>query len=224
MAASHSGSSRFFSAIALTLVISVGLGEFYTFINARLHLAPWIGVLIAHGALSAFLYLTTKSIRTSLTLRGGPLMPWLAAPLVLLGAWLLAMGTPRDGISYAPTGSSEVMYALATLTVIPLVEEIVFRGAISPFVSRFTGPWSGVWFGALVFSMAHSNPTWNRLIAFKVGLPIGPFLLAICCDMIVRRWGRIWPAVAFHGACNATVYIFANLNPSWIRHFGGLYM
>jgi hypothetical protein len=76
----------------------------------------------------------------------------------------------------------------------------------------------------MVFSMAHSNPTWNRLIALKVGLPIGPFLLAICCDMIVRRWGRVWPAVAFHSACNATVYLFASLNPSWLRHFGGLYM
>ncbi len=217
----HSG---ILGVLLLTLILAVGLGEIYVFTIARMKVSPWIGVLTAHAVLSVIIFLIRKPVRVSLKLRGGPLLPWLAGPLVLLGAYLLAVLSERDGVPYAPRGSSEIIYAVATLTVIPLVEEIVFRGGVSPFLSRFTGPWISVWLAAIVFSMAHTSPTWNRLIVLKVGLPFGPFLLGLCCDMIVRRWGRLWPAVLFHASCNGTVYIFSTINPTWLRHFGGLYM
>jgi membrane protease YdiL (CAAX protease family) len=218
------GPVMFLWTMALSVLLAVGLGETYAFFIGKLAVAPWIAILVAHTVLALLLIKMRKPVREGLRLRGGPLLPWLAAPLVLVGAYLLGIITKSDGVKYSFAASSDLIYAVATLTVIPLVEEIIFRGGVSPFLTRFVGgPWA-VWFAAIVFSVAHSMPTWGRIVGLKVGLPIGPFLLAVCCDFIVRRWGRIWPAVFFHGACNGTVYIFSYVNPSWIRHFSGLYL
>jgi membrane protease YdiL (CAAX protease family) len=224
MSSSRIGPSMFLWAIALSLAISVGLGEAYSYFITKLGVAAWLGVLVAHFLFAVILILIRQPLREALMLRGGPILPWLATPVILIGAYLLGIMTKSDGVRHPLTGMPEIAYAAATLTIIPVVEEIIFRGGISPFLSRFVGgPWA-VWFAAIIFSMAHSMPTWGRMVGFKVGLSLGPFLLAICCDIIVRRWGRIWPAVFFHSACNGTVYIFSYINPSWMRHFSGLYM
>jgi membrane protease YdiL (CAAX protease family) len=154
------------------------------------------------------------------------MMAWTPGLLVIVGAFGLALLGERSGNvrPYAFSGSSEIIYVLSTLTVIPLAEELVFRMGITPFISRFSGARWGPWYSAIIFSVAHTNPTLARWIGLKIGLPIGPFLLAICCDLIVRRWGRIWPATVFHAACNATVYIFGWINPSWLMKLDGLYM
>ena len=224
MGESQIGPTMFLWAIAMSMAMAVGLGETYSFFIAKMSVAPWIGVLAANILLSIVLVKMSAFIRGGLRLRGGPLMPWLAAPLVLGGALFLGVITRSDGLKYSLAASSDLIYAISTLTIIPLVEEIVFRGAISPLLGRFVGGSWAVWFSAIVFSMAHTIPTWGRVVGFKIGLPLGPFLLAIACDFIIRRWGRSWPAVFFHGACNGTVYVFNYVNPSWIRHFGALYM
>ena len=224
MGTSQIGPVRFLWAVSVSLAIAVALGETYAFFIDKLVVSPWIAILAAHCLLAAVLLKWSQPLRESFRLRGGPLMPWLAAPLVLTGALFLGILTRSDSMKYSLAASSDLVYAVATLTVIPMVEEVIFRGGISPFLARFVGGSWAVWFAAIVFSMAHTLPTFGRLVGFKVGLPLGPFLLAICCDFIVRRWGRIWPAVFFHSACNGTVYVFNYVNPSWMRHFGGLYM
>ena len=214
----------FLTTALLAMAMLVGLGEFYTYSIGRLHVKPWIGVLAAHTVMSFVLILIRKPVREGLRLRGTPFWAWLPGPLVLVGAYLLASKTATSGIPYSPAGYSEISYTVATVLIIPLVEEIVFRMGVTPFVSRFVGGWWALWFSAIIFSVAHTQPSWERVVGFQIGLPIGPFLLAICCDIIVKRWGRIWPAVLFHSSCNATVYVFAKYNPSWLTHLGGLYM
>ena len=224
MSGESGGSGRVIGVIALTLSIAIAFGELYRFVIARLHVVPWVGVLIAHAGLAFLFLIIRKPAREALAFRAGPILPWLPGVVVLAGAYALAVYSPNDGAGYSAMGSADMAYMVATLTVIPLVEELVFRCGVSPFLSRFMNGWWSVWFAAIIFSMAHTNPTWNRLLALKVGVPFGPFILALCCDMIVRRWGRVWPAVFFHSACNGTVYIFATINPSWLKRLGGLYM
>jgi len=216
--------SEMLFAVTLVILLAIALGETYAFSMRGFHVSPWIGVMIVHILLSIALFCFRKPVRVALKFSGGPILPWLFGPAVLLGAFLLAFYTQASGPTYEIHGSSEYLYAATMLTLIPVVEEIVFRGGVSPFMSRFVGPGWGVWLAAIVFSLAHSQPTWARLMAFKVGLPLGPFLLGLCCDFLVRRWGRLWPAIIFHGCCNATVYIFSALSPAWLTHFNGLYM
>jgi membrane protease YdiL (CAAX protease family) len=225
MSDNQTGMSSLLSSIFVALLLLVGLGESYEYVIRHLHVKPWIGVLIAHLVLALLVFLIRKPARVGFKLKGTPLMAWLAGPLVLIGAFVLALSSPKSDVTpYSFSGSSEIFYVLATLTVIPLAEEMVFRMGMTPFLSRFAGNRWGPWYSAVVFSVAHTHPTWGRLTGLKLGLPIGPFILAICCDIIVRRWGRVWPAAAFHSACNATVYIFAWLSPSWLSKLGGLYM
>lgn len=210
--------------IVLTVLVTVGLGESYSFFMKVLRATPWIAALVAHGVISLCLYFLSRGIRNSLMLSGTKLMAWLPSLIVLMGSIVLALSTRNSSLPYAVSGFNEALYIIATLTLIPLFEEIVFRGGISPIMDRFVGSKWAVWFSALIFSAAHSHPTWVRFVDLKVGFILGPFLLSICCDMILRRWGRLWPAVAFHSACNATVYVFSALNPPWLSHFGALYM
>lgn len=210
--------------LMIAIAIAVGLGELYKiFINA-LGAAPWVGVISAHAMLSVFLYILSSGVRDALSSSGIALRAWLPSVVVVVGAFALAFTSTQRGPSYAFTGSKEILYVVATLTVIPIFEEIVFRGGVTPILYRFAGPLWSIWFSALVFSIAHSHPTWTRVVELKIGFVLGPFLLGICCDMIVRRWGKLWPAIAFHSACNATVYIFSTFNPSWLSRLGGLYM
>lgn len=225
MSADQTGTSSLLTSILLVIVILVGLGESYEYVIRHLHTKPWIGVLISHALLGLVVFAIRKPARQAFKIKGTPVLAWLPAPLVIVGALLLTLAGPRsEAIPYSFSGSSELFYVLATLTLIPLVEESVFRLGITPFVSRFAGERWGPWYSAVVFSVAHTHPTWVRLTGLKLGLPIGPFILAICCDIMVKRWGRVWPVVAFHSACNATVYVFAWLNPSWLSKLGGLYM
>ena len=211
-------------AVLITLVITVVLGELYDFIINSFKLAPWKAVVIAHMLIAAGLYVVSEAVRSALRLRGTSVLAWVPAISVLLGSLLLAISSDRGGPAYSVSGSSEIIYMIATLTLIPIFEEIVFRAGVTPALYRVAGSFGSIWFSALAFSVAHTQPTLERLINLKVGFLFGPFLLGICCDMIVRRWGKLWPAIAFHSACNATVYIFSTWNPAWLSRLSGLYM
>jgi membrane protease YdiL (CAAX protease family) len=224
MQANQKGFFGTLMVVFITLLITVSLGELYVFIIDTLHMTPWKAVVLAHTLVAAGLYLLSRAVRSALRFDGTSYLAWLPAITVLVGSMVLALSSQRGGPSYSVTGSSELIYVISTLTVIPIFEEIVFRAGVTPILDHFAGPVWSVWFSALAFSFAHTQPTFERLINLKVGFLLGPFLLGICCDMIVRRWGKLWPAIAFHSACNATVYIFSTWNPAWLSRLNGLYM
>ncbi len=180
--------------------------------------------MLAHAIITGILLILRKPARDALNMKNCPKIAWLPGIAVLSGAWALTLVDSKTPISFGLNLGATSLYALATLSIIPFLEEMVFRCGLSPMLSRVVGPCWSVWFSALVFSLVHTNPTWSRFLSFKVGLPLGPFLLAICSDLIIRRWGRVMPAVFFHTCCNGTVYIFSSLNPSWLGHLRGLYV
>lgn len=225
MVDSQTGISSLLISVLVALALMVGLGEIYESVIRGLAVKPWQGVLVSHLLLALVVYLIRKPARVGLEISGTPIWAWLLGPLVVLGAVILSWLSPRSPqAAYSLTGSSELIYIVATLTLIPFAEEMVFRMGLTPFVSRFAGDRWGPWYSAMIFSVAHTHPTWTRFLGMKIGMPIGPFILAICCDIIVRRCRRVWPAALFHSCCNATVYVFAWLNPAWLSKLGGLYM
>lgn len=224
MQANQNGFFGTLLVIFITLVITVSLGELYSLIIDTFHMTPWKAVVGAHMLVAAALYLISGAVRSALRLQGTSYLAWIPAMAILLGSLALALSSQRGGPSYSVTGSSEIIYVLSTLTLIPIFEEIVFRAGVTSVLQRFAGPVWSIWFSALAFSVAHTQPTFERLINLRVGFLLGPFILGICCDMIVRRWGKLWPAIAFHSACNATVYIFSTWNPAWLSRLSGLYM
>lgn len=92
-----------------------------------------------------------------------------------------------------------------TCLLVPLTEELVFRGAIlrSLLKWRPASHWWMIAFSALLFSAAHMNPA-QMPHAFIVGLLLG---------WMYYRTRSIVPAVAFHWSNNTIAYILFKLYP-----------
>lgn len=122
--------------------------------------------------------------------------------------------TPEPGVEWWVTS---VLFA-------PVMEELVYRGL---FASRFRarhGYLAGSYFAAVLFAWVHSWPSLAEIMRGQFGgVPPGPLLLALTCDWLYVRIGSLWPAIAFHAACNATPAIFAMIDPRWLKWFGVLY-
>jgi membrane protease YdiL (CAAX protease family) len=141
---------------------------------------------------------------------------------ILLGSIIAVICSSLIGES---TSSAGIGFAsIAWVLWIPVIEEIVFRGAVSRFFITKFGLYSGAWFSALVFALVHSQPTFANLFAGNIGVPLGPFLLALICEFLVFRVGRLWPAMIFHAACNATPIIFGYFDSRWLDWLRMLYI
>jgi membrane protease YdiL (CAAX protease family) len=86
----------------------------------------------------------------------------------------------------------------------PLVEEVVFRGAIlrSLLATRLSTV-AAVVLSALLFALFHMNPA-QMPHAFLVGLLLG---------WMYSRTGSILPGVAYHWANNSIAYVVYNVYP-----------
>ena len=99
----------------------------------------------------------------------------------------------------------------------PLVEEIVFRGAIlRVLLTRFSNHWASIIISALLFAVVHMNPA-QMPHAFIIGLLLG---------WLYYRTGSIVPGVIIHFVNNTVSYIVAKLfihNPdiSLLEIYGG---
>jgi membrane protease YdiL (CAAX protease family) len=92
---------------------------------------------------------------------------------------------------------------LATLvmavTVVPVCEEVFFRGYLFPGLAQAMPVWAAVIASALIFGAAHADAA-----------SFAP-LAVIGAALAVLRWrtGSLWPGILFHAAINASVLIYA---------------
>ncbi|MGN1229390.1 MAG: lysostaphin resistance A-like protein [Prevotella sp.] len=86
----------------------------------------------------------------------------------------------------------------------PVVEEVVFRGAIlRTLLSSMQSKWGAICFTAALFALIHANPA-QMPHAFLMGLLMG---------WLYMRTGSILPAVVFHWANNTVAYFIAVAYP-----------
>jgi membrane protease YdiL (CAAX protease family) len=203
-----------------SILTAVAIGEFYSVWTHWLSLEPWKSLLILHSLLSVVALLTSRSLRRSFALKGRFLWVFFPAALIVGGAFILVILDRRDSIQ---TEGLEWQFALLSCSLIPIVEEIVFRGVLSPVLTHKNHPVWSMYFSALVFALAHSSPTISRVINLNVGVPIGVFLLGFICQWLYRRTSSLLPAISFHCACNLTVIIFTKYGSDWLRRLSILY-
>jgi len=203
----------------LTVVIAIALAEAYAAIS-RLVGEAWLGAALVNSALAlavTFYYLRRRETNI-FTL--GRWQVYIPAAAVLGGAMLLvAMSRALGGEVVASDPGTNLAWVLW----VPVVEELVFRLGLGVWFHRFGAPIWAVWFQALTFSIVHTGPTIERLLAGQAGLAVGPLLLALVCQMLLLYSGRIGPAIAFHVACNATVAVFTWGDTRWLEWLGFLY-
>lgn len=89
---------------------------------------------------------------------------------------------------------------------VPIAEEIVFRGAIQHTLQVALGkryPWIAIVISALIFGFIHLNLA-QGVHAFVIGLLLG---------WMYYRTGSILPGLVFHGVNNSVAYLMFNLLP-----------
>ena len=87
----------------------------------------------------------------------------------------------------------------------PLVEELVFRGAILRALLRWkSNPWVGIAISAVMFAAVHMNPV-QMPHAFLIGLLLG---------WMYYRTDSIVPGVVYHWVNNTIAYVLYQFYPS----------
>lgn len=95
----------------------------------------------------------------------------------------------EDGLQQHGLAATLVLIAI----LIPLLEELVFRGLLLGGMARHIGfGWANFW-QALAFALIHFD---TPRFAFY-------FALALAAGWLVRRHRTLWPAIALHGLNNA---------------------
>lgn len=91
------------------------------------------------------------------------------------------------------TGPEVALAFAAAVLVVPLVEEILFRGLIQRWVGTFLGPGQAVFYAAVLFALAHLQP-WLFLGLLGVGLVLG---------FVFRATGSVVACAVAHALHNA---------------------
>ena len=109
---------------------------------------------------------------------------------------------------------------LAVCIFAPLVEELVFRGAILRVLLEGTSRhWVAIFISSVMFALAHFNPA-QMPHAFCLGLLLG---------WMYYRTGSIVPGVVLHWVNNTLAYVVYNIFPQYndvkvVDLFGGNYL
>jgi membrane protease YdiL (CAAX protease family) len=168
--------------------------------------------LIALALLSVFLRLKGQPpsalglnrMRGGHVLRGfgaGAALFLLAGTLGGFIAWLF--GEPAaQGFALAVEGSDTwgqlTALVLLGVIIVPLQEELIFRGLIYPPLRKVYGPTGGIARNSLFFALIHFDaPRFVPILA-------GGFLLCL----LFERNRSIWPSVIAHGVWNGLMVIF----------------
>lgn len=127
------------------------------------------------------------------------IVPLVAVMIVVVSETLEAfLGHPLEKPminAVAPGGfswSGLVVMLMVVGVIIPIAEEVFFRGVFYTWLRRRWGPVVGIIVSALLFGALHLNPVW---IAFA-------FILGIILALLYELSGSLWPAIGLHAVNN----------------------
>jgi membrane protease YdiL (CAAX protease family) len=90
--------------------------------------------------------------------------------------------------------NDEILLALLTVALIPIVEEIIFRGFLDELFKKYNLKKIGAYISSLAFGLSHPH--------FGATTPMGFILL-----YIRRRTNSVWSSVLVHSLINMSAYL-----------------
>lgn len=109
-------------------------------------------------------------------------------------------GAPEQEVAGIAGGSETtleiLLIFLSVAALAPLVEEIVFRGMLLPWIHRFVGKWPAILISAAIFSSVHLFD-WNAR-----GAAPGIFLLGVAFGWAAMLRGDLSLAIPLHAGVN----------------------
>lgn len=139
--------------------------------------------LVIGASLGVFLHLPTGYLGSLVELR-------FPTPPEVLRAQLVAF-TPTSG----PIAAAML---LSVAVLVPVVEELFFRGALFSALARSSPGFVAIWTTSVAFALAHQEPrNWAPLL-----------LVALVLGALRQRGASLWAGVALHATFNATTLLF----------------
>ena len=123
-----------------------------------------------------------------------------------------------ETVSEALAGGNAIVRILAVVIIIPMVEELCFRGIILNRLLSWTKVWVAAIIQAVLFGVAHLNLV-QGVYAFIVGLVFG---------LIYVRYRKLWLCIAGHMAFNlpsAIISLFPDVEADisiWVLLISGV--
>jgi membrane protease YdiL (CAAX protease family) len=118
---------------------------------------------------------------------------WLFASFFVFAAgWMVECAWWRHGDATRASATVRPSSFLALVAVVPLVEEVAFRGWMLRNIRTHVGVRWSVVLTALVFGLIHFDP---------MALP-NHFLFGVATAVAVYSTGSLWPSIAFHALNN----------------------
>lgn len=119
--------------------------------------------------------------------------------IMIAGAIVLAFPSLQEGaeqlnsaLMFDNTGQM-LAIALTASIIVPIYEEIFFRGFVHNFVANWLGKWGSIVVGALIFGVFHLIPV-QIVTAFLLGLVLG---------WLYEKSGSLWIVIICHVVNNS---------------------
>jgi len=90
--------------------------------------------------------------------------------------------------------NDHLVLVLLTVSIIPIVEEIIFRGFLDELFKKYNQRKIGAYASSLIFGLCHPH--------FGATVPMGFILL-----YVRRRTNSLWSSILFHSTMNASAYL-----------------
>lgn len=225
----YSAIFRIFTAIVLTIIFSITLAHLYgevdNFLSSKGDGAVACNLILAGliGLSGWWCHHSLSEIRRSLS-RTSIVLWSVCLPLLVIGGAIILSMSSRLFWGEAEISSVNKLTMFYTLIAAPILEEIIFRVGFGSYFRKIAGNLLGGYFSALLFSIMHSDPTFQRFLSGEAGVLLGPFLLGIICEYLFLKTGRLMPVVLFHMACNSTVVVFMLIDSRWLNWLRYLYI
>ncbi|MCL1917293.1 MAG: CPBP family intramembrane metalloprotease [Peptococcaceae bacterium] len=127
-------------------------------------------------------------------------LAFLVSAVMMLVGWIFGQPAPQS-IERVLQGAQDpfqiVMIGLCAVVLMPMVEELLFRGMLYPPIRRSCGSLQAVFLGALIFAASHGD-------VFRF-LPL--LVAAVGLTWLFEKTRSLWPGIVAHGVWNLVMVV-----------------
>ena len=89
---------------------------------------------------------------------------------------------------------------LLVIFIVPVIEELLFRGFFQNWLKKFMGPWNAILATSIIFALFHFSPSQGM---GNIELIVSLFVLSCFLGYIYERQKSLWAPISLHAIFNA---------------------